>query len=167
MTTDQQVRLLMTLFKRGLPVVTAAAKAGMSEGTARKYRRLGKVPSELRVAHTWRTRADPFEEVWAEVEVLLEQDKGLQAKTVFEELGRRYPGRFEAGQLRTLQRRFRDYSRIRLIRDLMPESGGERARWSIDSGIITGCSGMPVRRRRADIVRAASVKVQFWPLPAL
>ena len=113
MMTDQQVRLLMTWFKRGLPVVTAAAKAGMSEGTARKYRRLGKVPSELRVAHTWRTRADPFEEVWAEVEVLVEQDKGLQAKTVFEELGRRYPGRFEAGQLRTLQRRFRDWRALR------------------------------------------------------
>ena len=113
MTTDQQVRLLMTLIKQGLPLVTAAAKAGMSERTARKYRRSGKVASELRVAHTWRTRADPFEEVWPEVEELLERDKGLQAKTVFEELGRRYPGRFQAGQLRTLQRRFRDWRALR------------------------------------------------------
>ena len=56
MTTDQQVKLLMTLIKKGLPLVTAAAKAGMSEGTARKYRRSGKVPSELRVAHPVRTR---------------------------------------------------------------------------------------------------------------
>ena len=46
MTTDQQVRLLMTLIKQGLPVVTAAAKAGMSERTARKYRRSGKLPRE-------------------------------------------------------------------------------------------------------------------------
>ena len=52
MTTDQQVRLLMTLIKQGLPLMTAAAKAGMSERTARKYRRSGKLPSELRVAHT-------------------------------------------------------------------------------------------------------------------
>ena len=65
------------------------------------------------MAHTWRTRADPFEEVWPEVEELLERDKGLQAKTVFEELGRRYPGRFQAGQLRTLQRRFRDWRALR------------------------------------------------------
>ena len=50
------------------------------------------------------TRADPFGEVWSEVEELLERDAGLQAKAVFEELGRRYPGRFQAGQLRTLQR---------------------------------------------------------------
>ena len=41
MTTDAQVRLLMRMIKTGLPLMTAAAKAGMSEGTARKYRRLG------------------------------------------------------------------------------------------------------------------------------
>ena len=113
MTTDAQVRLLMRMIKQGLPLMTAAAKAGMSEGTARKYRRLGKLPSELRVAHTWRTREDPFEAVWPEVEELLEADAGLQAKTVFEELGRRYPGRFGEGQLRTLQRRFRDWRALR------------------------------------------------------
>jgi hypothetical protein len=81
----------------------------MSEPTARKYRRAGKPPSRLLRPHTWRTRADPFEEVWPEVERLLERDAGLQAKTVFAELVRRHPGRFEAGQLRTLQRRFRDW----------------------------------------------------------
>ena len=113
MTTDQQVRLLMTLLNKGLALGTAAAKAGMSEGTARKFRRSGKLPSELRVAHTWRTRPDPFEEVWPEVVELLEQDEGLQAKTVFDELVRRYPSRFQAGQLRTLQRRFRDWCQCR------------------------------------------------------
>ena len=30
MTTDQQARLLMSLIKRGLPLGTAAAKAGMT-----------------------------------------------------------------------------------------------------------------------------------------
>ncbi len=109
MTTDQQVRLRMSLIKKGLPLVTAAVKAGMSEGTARKYRRLGKLPSEVGAAHGWRTRSDPFEAVWAEAEALLEQDSGLQAKTVFEELQRRHPGEYQAGQLRTLQRRFRHW----------------------------------------------------------
>ena len=131
MTTDQQVRLLMALIKQGLPLVTAAAKAGMSERTARKYRRSGKVASELRVAHTWRTRADPFEEVWPEVEALLEQDKGLQAKTVFEELGRRYPSRFQAGQLRTLQRRFRDWRALR-GEDREVYSGVNPIRWTVE-----------------------------------
>ena len=37
----------MSLIKKGFPLATAAVKAGMSEGTARKYRRLGKLPSEV------------------------------------------------------------------------------------------------------------------------
>jgi hypothetical protein len=50
--------------------------------------------------------------VWAsEVEPLLvaDEDGGLEAKTVFAELQRRHPDQFDAGQLRTLQRRFRDW----------------------------------------------------------
>ena len=69
----------------------------------------------------------------------------------------------KAGGIHTL----RHYSWIRLIPDLAMEAGGERARSSIDSGIITGCSERPARRRRADIVLAASVTVQSWPSPAL
>jgi hypothetical protein len=85
MTTDQQVRLFMSWIKRGLPLSVAAAKAGMSEPTARKYREAGKLPSELKGKHTWRTRPDAFAEVWVEARALLERDSGLQAKTVFEE----------------------------------------------------------------------------------
>ena len=93
----------MSWVKRGLALSAAAAKAGMSEPTARKYREAGKLPGELQGKHTWRTRPDPFAEVWVEAQALLERDSGLQAKTVFEELQRRHPGRFTEGQLRTLQ----------------------------------------------------------------
>ena len=109
MVTEQQVRRLMSLISKGLPLVTAAAKAGMSEPTARRYRKLGKLPGAVRPAHDWPTRSDPFAAVWPEVAALLEQDAGLQAKTVFAELVHRYPGRFRAGQVRTLQRRFRNW----------------------------------------------------------
>jgi transposase len=104
--TDEQVRLLMSLISKGVSQVTAAAKAGMSERTARKYIRSGSTPSALRAPRRWRTRLDPFAEVWPEIESLLSQDAGLQAKTVWGELNERYPGRFGAGTLRTLQRRF-------------------------------------------------------------
>jgi hypothetical protein len=109
MTQDQQVRRLMSLLKNGIPLSTASAKAGMSEPTARKYRKEAKLPSELKRRHNWRTRPDPFRDVWPEVEAFLERDTGLEAKTVFEELQRRYQDRFSQGQLRTLQRRFRDW----------------------------------------------------------
>ena len=97
----------MKEIRRKTPLATAAAKAGMSERTARKWRDCGQLPSESRVAHRWRTREDPFAELWPEVEALLAVDPGLQAKAVFEELQRRHPGQLQDGQLRTLQRRFR------------------------------------------------------------
>ena len=105
MVTDREVRRLMELLGKGMSLVAAAAKADMDEKTARKYRSLGKMPHELRVEHFWRTREDPFEDFWAWVEENLKINPGLEAKTLFEDLQRRHPGRFADGQLRTLQRR--------------------------------------------------------------
>jgi hypothetical protein len=95
----------MELLGMGMELGLAAAKAGMDEKTARKYRSLGKLPHEVKVEHSWRTREDPFEEVWAGLEEKLRINPGLEAKTLFEDLQRRYPGRFGDGQVRTLQRR--------------------------------------------------------------
>lgn len=57
----------------------------------------------------YRTRPDPFDEVWNEIRNLLESDSGLEAKTIMEWLEQKYPGKFSPGQLRTLQRRIRDW----------------------------------------------------------
>jgi hypothetical protein len=85
---------------------TAAAKAGMSEKTARKYRRSGKLPSQCKVVHDWRTRPDPLDrEDWRWVEEVLENNGGIEAKTLFEVLQREHPGKYQDGQLRTFQRR--------------------------------------------------------------
>ena len=82
----------------------AAAKAGMDEKTARKYR-TGGLPSEVQRQRDWRTRKDPFEAIWEDLREKLELNTGLEAKTLFEYLQRKYPGRYSDGQLRTLQRR--------------------------------------------------------------
>jgi hypothetical protein len=76
----------------------------MDVKTARKYRRLGRLPSEVQVTHHWRTRDDPFTEVWQEVGQELAVNPGLQAKVLFQALQRNYPGRFQDGQLRSFQR---------------------------------------------------------------
>jgi len=107
MVTDQQVRRLFKLVQTEQNFGIAAMKAGMDEKTARKYRMLGKLPSELEKRHTWRTRKDPFEDAWPAIKVMLEVNPGLEAKTLFEDLQRRNPGRFADGQLRTLQRRIK------------------------------------------------------------
>jgi hypothetical protein len=105
MVTDYQVRLLMKELKKKRMLCVAAAKSGMSEKTARKYRNLRKLPSEVRVPHTWRTREDVFKEDWPEVGDFLKHNPGLQAKTLFQWLQRGSPGRYSDGQLRTFQRR--------------------------------------------------------------
>jgi hypothetical protein len=107
MTTDQQVRRLRMLIKTQRTRATAAAKAGMDVKTARKYLKDGRLPSQCRQEHTWRTRPDPFTDVWEEVKERLVVNPGLEAKTLFEALQREHPGRFYDGQLRSLQRRIK------------------------------------------------------------
>jgi transposase InsO family protein len=91
--------------KKGL----SAMRAGLSRNTAAKYRELGRLPSELRISRTWRTRCDPFEEDWPEIVSMLADAPDLEAKTIFEDLVERRPGRYLEGQLRTLQRRIRTW----------------------------------------------------------
>ncbi len=111
MVSDEQVRLLRRKRMQGKTIEAAAAAAGMSERAARTWQR-GAMPSETKRERTWRTRPDPFVDVWAgEIEPLLVADEEgkLEAKTIFAELVRKRPGDFEIGQLRTLQRRVRDW----------------------------------------------------------
>jgi len=109
MVSDRQVKGLFKSMSSGRPLCRSAAMADMSENTARKYVGSGRLPSETKAEHTWRTREDPFEEVWPRVRGLLEVSPALEAKTVLRLLLREYPERFSEGQLRTLQRRFRQW----------------------------------------------------------
>jgi len=88
-------------------LIESACKAGMSEKTAGKYRDTGKLPSELKKEHTWRTREDPFESDWPEIKNLLETEPRLEALTIFQYLQRKTPGKYQDGQVRTLQRRIK------------------------------------------------------------
>lgn len=87
----------------------AAMKAGMHRETARKYVTAGELPSTMGALRDWRTRQDPFEEHWPEIETRLRATPELEAKTVFELLQEQHPGRYEDGQLRTLQRRVKQW----------------------------------------------------------
>lgn len=111
MVTDNQVRKLMKYLQEKKSLGVAASKSGMDEKTARKYRDIGKLPSELKAERirTWRTREDPFEEVWEQVKSFLENNPGLEAKTLFEHLQRQHPGCFPDGQIRTFQRRVKSW----------------------------------------------------------
>ena len=95
--------------RRGGRVDLASLRAGVHRNTGSKYVRLGKVPTELRRPRTWRTRADPFAEDWGEIAERLGDAPELEAKTLLEDLCERFPGRYQEGQLRTLQRRVKQW----------------------------------------------------------
>jgi len=109
MVTDRQVRTLMKLNQQEQTLVNAAAKAEMCENTARKYLRSGRFPSQSKPDRSWRTRSDPFQEVWDRVRGMLELNPGLEAKSVFEWLQREYPGQYADGQLRSFQRHVKQW----------------------------------------------------------
>ena len=103
--TDAQVRLIMKERINGKTQEQAAVKANVrSRKTVQKYEQLGQMPSDLKQPRTHRTRLDPFEADWAELEKKLEEAPELEAKALFEWLCERDGAKYQEGQLRTFQR---------------------------------------------------------------
>lgn len=101
--TEQQVKVLMQERSTGKTQLQAAAKAGISERSARRIERSG-VARAQQPRH-WRTRHDPFAPVWTEITEQLALQPSLQALTLLEWLQERYPRAYPDHLLRTLQRR--------------------------------------------------------------
>ena len=108
-TEDRQVRKLMEEMSKHGKIGMAATRAGLHRNVARKYVKAGKLPSELAEPRSWRTREDPFVADWAEIVSRLSDAPELEAKTLLEDLEARKPGAYSEGQLRTLQRRIRQW----------------------------------------------------------
>lgn len=104
MKTDAEVYLMLRERQKGKPLEQAAARAGMSVPTARKYLRSATLPSAMKQPRTYRTRLNPFAADWPWVEAYLRRDPALQAKTLFTLLCEQQPDRYSPGQLRTFQR---------------------------------------------------------------
>ncbi|MDQ3448939.1 MAG: IS21 family transposase [Chloroflexota bacterium] len=81
-----------------------AARTGMSVRTVRRYERAAQLPSQRTQPRTYQTRPNPFADAWPWVTAELTRDPALQATTLFALLCERHPGRYQAIQLRTLQR---------------------------------------------------------------
>ena len=106
-TSDRKVRKLMQEYQKTGKLINAAMRADLDSKTARKYLRSGKLPSQMRVKHTWRTREAPFKEDWTKAERMLDAAPELEAKSLFEWLCKRHMGAYSEGQLRTFQRKVR------------------------------------------------------------
>ncbi len=109
--TDHQVHKYKEHRSR-LTQVASAAKAGISERSARRVEQAESLPSQ-RPGRSWRTRQDPLGQAWQdEVVPLLQADAALNGVTLLEELQRRHPGRYDSSVLRTLQRRIRQWRAV-------------------------------------------------------
>ena len=97
-TVDQFVRNLGTAWKQGEVRAT--------------HRKRNAGP------RSWRTREDPFERVWPTVQQWLNEKPDALSKDLFQRLQATLPNSFQPGQLRTLQRRVKEW-RTTIARQLV------------------------------------------------
>lgn len=107
MVTDGQVKELRRLLASGKSLSASSRMTEMDEKTARDYRDDERLPSQRKKPREYRTRIDPFADVWSEVQRRLEAEPQLQAKTLFQWIQDRYPGLYPDSTRRTFERRVR------------------------------------------------------------
>jgi hypothetical protein len=66
----------------------------------------------------WKTRKDPFQDVWTDILIWLQEEPDSIAKVILERLEEKYRGQFSGKQLRTLQRRIGEW-RQTMVRRLV------------------------------------------------
>jgi hypothetical protein len=94
-------------------------------------------------SHYWRTRKDPFETVWPDILLWLQDTPDTTAKELFKRLQKEHPGCYPDGQLRTLQRRVRAWRQV-MARGLVyaginePDSSEKASVVGLDSTAILG-----------------------------
>jgi len=89
-------------------------------------------------ARHWRTRKDPFEAAWPRVVTWLETEPDRTAKELFIRLRGEQPGVFTGGQLRTLQRRVKEWRALAARRLVFTEPLAE-----LSAHVVATVSGSP------------------------
>lgn len=111
MITKQQFARVKMLRNSGESIDRIALKVGISRKTASKYVYQNE-PPQIHPERDYRTREDPFADVWQEVEPYLNGETDYDASFLFSWLQTRYPGKFPDGQLRTFQRRVKHWKAL-------------------------------------------------------
>lgn len=105
----KQIQIYLKARLNGCTQETSAAKGGFSVSTARRIEK-GEHQPQVGKPRPWRTRKDPFAEVWeSELVPMLEREPQLQPIILFEYLQEKYPERYDSSKLRTLQKRVKEW----------------------------------------------------------
>lgn len=109
---QQQVRIYMSSRNKGKTQATASAIAGISERSGRKIDK-GELKGSKKAVRHWRTRPDPFADVWeSEIVPMLKNIPSLLPQTLFEYLQKKYPGQYPDSKQRTFQRRVKAWKAV-------------------------------------------------------
>lgn len=136
---------LLHRIRQGQSALAALSTGAPSDGPGRKSldQFLASLPQlwrsgEARPTHRkeepkaryWRTREDPFKDVWADILPWLQKEPDSIAKVMLQKLNDKYPGRFGSKLLRTLQRRIGEWRRTmarKLVLGCLEECSDVRA----------------------------------------
>ncbi len=102
----KQVIKLMKEIQKGT-LEKASLKVGVSQKTARKYIKQKRLPNQQKKASP--CHPNPFEAHWDKVTGMLETSPELEAQTILSYLAEMYPEHYRLNQIRSLQRRLRDW----------------------------------------------------------
>jgi len=142
---QRQVKKYMSARKNGLTQEVAAAKAGISTRTGRRLERRNESALQPQT-RMWRTREDPFQQVWeSDLVPLLEKDSSLMAVTLLEEVQSKYPEQYPDSLLRTLQRRIKSW----------------RAKYGPDQDIVFRQVHKPGMRGLSDFTQLKGVEIRI------
>jgi len=165
---------LLHQIREGQAALAALGSGDLSHGPERQSLKefLAKLPElwregEVRPTHrnapssprTWRTRKDPFEEVWPEILLWLQQDPDSTAKSLMERLQRVYPDRFPDVQLRTLQRRIKEWRHV-MARSLV--HGIHDGNGADEEPTVVGASADSTRNVTAARTSVIATKRRAW-----
>jgi hypothetical protein len=87
----------------------AAQETALDDSIKIDYFNYNKPKDKRSLPRNYRTRPDPFEQVWDEIQLKLELQPETYARELIEWLANRYPGEFSKAHTRTLQRRIQKW----------------------------------------------------------
>jgi hypothetical protein len=107
--TNHQVLALWKEFSKSKVVKISALKAGMDRKTATTYINSKTLPSEVIRDRNWKNHPDKLDAMWPKAEGFLKENSYIEAKALFEHLLEAYASDIEENQLRTFQRRIKQW----------------------------------------------------------
>ena len=95
--------------QEGLSQEVAAAKAGISERTGYS---IDKNNIQKGRKHDWKTRKDPFEDIWEKEIIPMLKDGIFESTFILQILQQKYPDKYEYKTLRTLQKKVKKWKAL-------------------------------------------------------